>query len=263
MVPRPLGRTGLVISPIGLGTTKLGRNTDVKYPERFALPADEAVRDLLETSLALGINLIDTAPAYGESERRLGNFVESHRDRIVLCTKCGEQYSGGISTYDFSAGAIVASAEESLRRLRTDHVDILLLHSNGRDIEILTQTDALEGLGRLKKAGKTRAVGISAKTEAGIARACETLDVVMAPFSEKETSLADALKNAHDRGLGVLAIKGLYSGHLEARRAIEFVLKQPFIDALILGTINQAHLKEAVKVAQACLNPKSKIQKPK
>lgn len=254
MVPRPLGRTGLVVSPIGLGTTKLGRNTDVKYPERFALPSDETVRDLLETSLALGINLIDTAPAYGESERRLGNFVESRRNRIVLCTKCGEQYSGGVSTYDFSAGAIVASAEESLRRLHTDHVDILLLHSNGRDIEILTQTDALEGLDRLKKAGKARAVGISAKTEEGVARACETLDVVMAPFNEKETSLSEALKNAHNRGLGVLAIKGLYNGHLEAASAIEFVLKQPFIDALILGTINPAHLKEAVSVADKSLS---------
>jgi aryl-alcohol dehydrogenase-like predicted oxidoreductase len=257
MVPRPLGRTGLVVSAIGLGTTKLGRNTDVKYPERFALPSDETVRDLLETSLALGINLIDTAPAYGESEGRLGTFVESHRDRVVLCTKCGEQYKDGVSTYDFSADAIVASTEESLRRLRTDHIDVLLLHSNGRDLEILTQTDALEALDRLKKSGKVRAAGISAKTEEGIARACETLDVVMAPFNEKETSLADALKNAHDRGLGVLAIKGLYSGHLEAPRAIEFVLKQPFIDSLILGTINPAHLKEAVSVSNACIKPKS------
>ena len=263
MVPRPLGRTGLAVGPIGLGTTKLGRNTDVKYPERFALPSDEEVLGLLETSLALGVNLIDTAPAYGESERRLGTFVEAYRERIVLSTKCGEQYKDGVSKYDFSAAAIVASAEESLRRLRTDHVDILLLHSNGLDIEILTQTDALEGLGRLKKAGKVRAVGISAKTETGIARACETLDVVMAPFSEKETSLSEALKKAHGRGLGVLAIKGLYSGHLEATAAIEFVLEKSFIDALILGTINQAHLKEAVKLAEACLNPKSKIQNPK
>jgi aryl-alcohol dehydrogenase-like predicted oxidoreductase len=263
MVRRPLGRTGLAVSPIGLGTTKLGRNTDVKYPERFVLPSDEAVRDLLETGLALGLNLIDTAPAYGESEQRLGAFVESQRDRIVLCTKCGEQYKNGVSTYDFSADAIVASAEESLRRLRTDHVDILLLHSNSRDLEILTQTDAVEALGRLKKAGKVRAVGISAKTADGISRACETLDVVMAPFSEKETSLSEALKKAHDQGLGVLAIKGLYSGHLEAPWAIEFVLKQPFIDALILGTISIAHLKEAVTVAAACLNPKSKIENPK
>lgn len=251
MVSRRLGRTDFFISPIGLGTTKLGRNTDVKYPERFALPSQKEVDDLLATSLALGVNLIDTAPAYGESEQRLGEFIRSNRDRVVLCTKCGESYHEGRSTYDFSASAIVASTEESLRRLKTDHIDVLLLHSDGRDVEILTETDALEGLARLKKAGKARAVGISAKTEAGIARACATLDVVMAPFSEKDRSLAEALDTAHASGLGVLAIKGLYSGQLEARSAIEFVLKQPFIDALILGTINPAHLKAAVEVASA------------
>jgi aryl-alcohol dehydrogenase-like predicted oxidoreductase len=251
MVFRPLGKTGLVVGPIGLGTVKLGRNTDVKYPDRFALPSDEKVRELLETALQLGVNLIDTAPAYGESEKKLGPFVAANRDRIVLATKCGEQHSAGRSTYDFSAAAIVASVDKSLGRLRTDHVDILLLHSDGRDMEILTQTDALEALGRLKKGGKARAVGISAKTEAGILRASETLDVVMAPYSQKENSLAEALKRAHDKGLGVLAIKSLFSGHLQARAAIEHVLQQPFIDALILGTINPEHLREAVGVAES------------
>jgi aryl-alcohol dehydrogenase-like predicted oxidoreductase len=117
-------------------------------------------------------------------------------------------------------------------------------------MEILTQTDALEALGRLKKGGKARAVGISAKTEAGILRASETLDIVMAPFSRNDAQLARALKQAHEAGLGVLAIKGLSSGNLEARGAIEFVLGQPFIDALIVGTINPAHFKEAVAVAE-------------
>lgn len=250
MVPRPLGRTGLIVRPIGLGTTKLGRNADVKYPKRFTLPSNEQVCDLLETTLRLGVNLIDTAPAYGESERRLGPFVATNRDRLVLCTKCGEQYANGRSTYNFSASGIVVSVEESLRRLKTDHIDILLLHSNGRDVEILTQTDAHEALQRLKKSGKTRAVGISAKTQAGILEACQTLDVVMAPFSQKDPSLAGALKKAHEAGLGVLAIKGLFSGHLEARPAIEFVLRQPFIDTLILGTNDPAHLREAVSIAE-------------
>lgn len=249
MALRLLGRTGLRISPIGLGTTKLGRNTDVKYPTPFALPSAERVSDLLDTCLRLGVNLIDTSPAYGESERRLGPFVEMHRDRLVICTKCGEQYQNGHSTYDFSAPAIVASLEESLRRVKTDHVEILLLHSDGRDVEILTQTDALEGLQRLKKNGKARAVGISAKTPAGILEACRTLDVVMAPFSRKDASLLEALTQAHNVGLGVLAIKGLASGHLEARPAIEHVLRQPFIDGLIVGTLDPAHLREAVAIA--------------
>jgi aryl-alcohol dehydrogenase-like predicted oxidoreductase len=239
-----------VVSPIALGTTKLGRNTDVKYPKRFALPSDKQVHDLLQSCLSLDVNLIDTAPAYGDSEQRLGPFVAANRDRLVICTKCGEQYRSGASIYDFSATAITASIEQSLRRLKTDYVDIVLLHSNGQDVELLTQTDALQALAHLKKAGKTRAAGISAKTAAGIIEASRTLDVVMAPFSRTDSSLAEALKEAHDRGLGVLAIKGLSSGHLEARPAIEFVLSQPFIDALVLGTITPAHLSEAVVVVE-------------
>lgn len=249
MVLRPLGCTGLKVSAIGLGTTKLGRNTNVKYPKSFALPADQHVQELLETALDAGVNLIDTAPAYGDSEWRLGPFVENYRERLVVCTKAGEQYADGRSTHDFSAAAITRSVEESLRRLRTDHVDILLLHSNGRDAEILTDTDAPEALFTLKKSGKARAVGISAKTDSGILEARGIMDVVMASFSQKDSSLAEALQRAHAAGLAVLAIKGLFSGRLSARSAIEYVLRQPFVDALILGTIDPAHLREAVTIA--------------
>ena len=250
MVLHQLGRTGLAISPIALGTTKLGRNTDVKYPESFVLPSDQELDMLFESVLHLGVNLIDTAPAYGESERRLGSVLEKHRDEVVLCTKCGEQYVNERSVYDFSTPAIIASVEESLRRLRTDHLDILLLHSDGEDLEILTQTDAVDALSRLKESGKIRAAGISAKTTVGILEASRTLDVIMAPFSKKESFLAEALAEVHGRGLGVLAIKGLFSGHLEAEPAIEFVLRQPFIDALVVGTLNPAHLAQAVAAAE-------------
>ena len=250
MVSRKLGQTGLVVGPIGLGTTKLGRNTDVKYPEPFALPSDKQVRELLQNCLSLGVNLIDTAPAYGESEQRLGPFVAANRGRLVISTKCGEWYERGRSNYDFSAPALTASVDKSLRQLRTDHIDILILHSNGGDVEILTRTDALEALAHLKKAGKIRAAGISAKTAAGIIEAGRTLDVVMAPFNLTDSTLAEALNEAHVQGLGVLAIKGLSSGHLEARPAVEFVLSQPFIDALVLGTINPVHLADAVAVAE-------------
>jgi aryl-alcohol dehydrogenase-like predicted oxidoreductase len=250
MVRRQLGRTGLTVSSVALGTTKLGRNTGVKYSVDFTLPSDQEVATLLESARQLGVNLIDTAPAYGESERRLGSFINNHRDEIVLCTKCGEQYLDGRSIYDFSAQAILASVEQSLRRLQTDHVDILLLHSDGNDVDILTQTDAVDTLSQLKKSGKIRAAGISAKTKPGILEAARTLDVIMAPFSQKEPSLAEALAEVQDRGLGVLAIKGLFSGHLEAGPAIEFVLSHPFIDALVLGTLDPAHLAEAAAVAQ-------------
>jgi aryl-alcohol dehydrogenase-like predicted oxidoreductase len=242
----------LTVAPIALGTTKIGRNTDVKYPVNFSLPSDQAVAELFASALQLGVNLIDTAPAYGAAETRLGKLIESHRDEVLICTKAGEQYAHGQSTYDFSRAAIRASVDASLQRLKTDHVDILLLHSDGRDSEILTQTDALEELTRLKRSGKINAFGISAKTSAGVRQAVRDCDIVMAPFSQKETELDTALAEAHARGLGILAIKGLFSGHLEVRPAIEFVVSQPFIDALVIGTLNPAHLKAAVEITEGC-----------
>ena len=253
MAPRPLGRTGLSVSPVGLGTVKLGRNTGVKYPAPFALPTAAEARVLLESALELGITFYDTAPAYGESESRMASFVAAHRDRIVLSTKCGETYAAGRSTYDFTAAAITASVEASLRRLGTDHLDLLLLHSDGRDVEILTKTDAVSALRRLKAQGKVRAVGVSARTAEGIAEACRSLDVVMAPYSLTDPSLVAALREAHDAGLGVLAIKTLGSGRLGDRTepALTHVLEQPFIDAAVVGTLSPDHLRAAVAAAEA------------
>jgi aryl-alcohol dehydrogenase-like predicted oxidoreductase len=243
---------GLSAAPIGLGTTKIGRNTDVKYPGGFQLPTDNEIASLFDSALELGVNLIDTAPAYGDAEARLGPLIEKHRDEIVLCTKAGEEYANGRSTHDFSAAALTASVERSLRRLHTDHVDILLLHSDGRDVEVLSQTDTLEALSQLKRSGKIRAFGISAKTAAGIRAAAPHCDVVMAPFSQSDNTLGEALAEAHTQGLGILAIKGLSSGHLAAQPAIEFVLNQPFIDTLVIGTLNPAHLQSAVEIARTC-----------
>jgi aryl-alcohol dehydrogenase-like predicted oxidoreductase len=249
MVQRPLGSTGLAVGVLALGTTKLGRNTGVKYPAPFDLPSDKEVEDLLQTALDLGVNLIDTAPAYGESERRLGTLMAKQRPRWVLCTKCGERYENGLSVYDFSAKALTRSVDASLQRLKTDYVDVLLLHSDGRDMEILTRTDAVETLMRTKVTGKARAIGISAKTADGIVAALPMLDVVMAPFSQREPYLEQALTKAHDQKLGIIAIKGLSSGHLEASAAIQFVLRQPFVDCLALGTTNKKHLRDAVVAA--------------
>lgn len=76
---RPLGDTGLIVSPLGLGTVKLGRDQGVKYPNGFTIPDDAAARALLDQARALGINLIDTAPAYGVSEQRLGPLLRGQR----------------------------------------------------------------------------------------------------------------------------------------------------------------------------------------
>ena len=75
MPRRRLGRTGIEVGVLGLGTVKFGRDQGLKYPRGFTIPDDRAVRALLDLARDLGINLLDTAPAYGDSEARLGRLL--------------------------------------------------------------------------------------------------------------------------------------------------------------------------------------------
>jgi aryl-alcohol dehydrogenase-like predicted oxidoreductase len=252
MVPCPLGSTGLFAAPVGLGTVKLGRRTGVNYPVDFDLPTDAEVAKLLDRALDLGVNLFDTAPAYGSSERRLAPFVKTHRGEIVLATKCGETFEGGASRWDYRRPALERQIAQSLNRLGTDHVDLLFLHVNNSEVEVLTKTDAVATLLDAKRRGQTRAIGISAKTNAGILGAIGVLDAVMAPFSRPEQSLGLALESAHDAGLAVLAIKSLEQGRaVDPGAAIAWVTTRVFIDAVVLGTLNPHHLATAVKAVSA------------
>ncbi|TXT24440.1 MAG: aldo/keto reductase, partial [Planctomycetota bacterium] len=94
---RPLGKTELLVSPLGFGAFKIGRNEKVKYPQPYDLPDDTAVERLLNGVLDAGINLIDTAPAYGISEERIGKFLSQRRGEFVLSTKVGERFTNGES----------------------------------------------------------------------------------------------------------------------------------------------------------------------
>src|SRR5690606_6686077 len=134
---RPLGDTGLLVSPLGLGTVKLGRDQGVKYPNGFSIPDDAAARALLAQARELGINLIDTAPAYGVSEERLGPLLRGSRQDWVIVSKVGEEFENGASRFDFSAAHTRFSVERSLRRLETDVIDLMLVHSDGNDLAIL------------------------------------------------------------------------------------------------------------------------------
>lgn len=244
------------VGRVGLGTVKLGRNSGLKYPEAFELPSESEVREFLETSWELGVRLYDTAPAYGSSEERLAPFVARHRKEMILCTKCGEEFGARGSRYDYSGRFLRASVEASLRRLGTEYLDILLIHSNGDDRRVLNETDAVETLSQLKREGKARVIGISAKTPEGVRGAARSLDVVMAPYSLASPHLSESLEEVHGQGLGVLAIKGLQSGHLAVERpdsaeeALRHVFSRSFLDVLILGTIKSDHLAQAVALAR-------------
>ena len=117
---RPLGNTGLIVSPLGLGTVKLGRDQGVKYPNGFTIPDDTQALALLRQARELGINLIDTAPAYGVSEQRLGPLLRGQRDEWVIVSKSGEEFEQGQSHFDFSPAHTRLSVERSLKRLETE-----------------------------------------------------------------------------------------------------------------------------------------------
>ncbi len=242
--PRPLGRSGLTVSLLGLGTVKLGRNTGVRYPggEGYALPSDEEAVALLHAARECGINLLDTAPAYGSSEERLGMLLPRAGGRAawVLATKAGEAFDAptGRSSYDFSPCAIRSSVERSLRRMRTDWLDIVLLHSDGRDEWILDQSGALTALRDLQREGRIRAIGISTKSPAGGRRALELgCDVLMVTLNPSDRTEEPVIAQAREAGVGVLIKKALASGHApDACTSLRFAASTPGVSSIVVGS---------------------------
>lgn len=263
---RTLGKTGLQVSCLGLGTVKFGRNQGVKYPTGFDLPDDTELRRLLDIAQSTGINLIDTAPAYGTSEERLGKLLH-HRHDWVICSKTGEEFVNGQSHFDFGAAHTRASVQRSLKRLRTDYLDVVLVHSDGNDEHIITQTDCFETLQRLKDDGLIRAFGFSGKTCSGGVLALSYADVVMVTFNPLETAEREVIQTARTLGKGVLIKKAFNSGHAiklspgngqlssaeAAADSLRFVLSEPGVSSVIVGTINTQHLQDnAASVAAVC-----------
>ena len=245
---RALGSTGIDVSPLGLGTVKIGRNEQVKYPQGFEIPEDPDVSKLLAQAWDLGINFIDTAPAYGSSEQRLGRLLP-HADDWVIMTKVGEIFENGKSRFDFSAGHTRQSVERSLKKLNRDMVDIVLVHSDGNDMDIIENQDALETLEKMKQQGLIRAFGMSTKTVEGGCWIVEHTDVVMATFNLETDAELPVIERALALDKGVVIKKGLQSGHAESvEDAFRYVLTQPGVSSMIVGTINPEHLRLNVEI---------------
>jgi aryl-alcohol dehydrogenase-like predicted oxidoreductase len=254
---RALGSTGIAVSPLGLGTVKFGRNEQVKYPSGFEIPDDKQVREILSLSRELGINMIDTAPAYGSSEERLGQLLPGNRDEWVIVGKVGEFFEQGQSRFDFSAKTTRATVEQSLRRLRTDYLDVVLIHSHGEDMQIYQQEEVLESLNQLKQEGLIRATGMSSKTVEGGLYTVSHCDVVMATCNTSYNDELPVLEAAAEQQKGVLIKKGLMSGHVRdadgVKQAMSFIFSQPGVSSMIVGTINPDHLKSNVNAIEAVL----------
>lgn len=194
MEKRKFGKTDMKVSVLGFGGAEIGYNPNQTQAD---------VNDLLNSALDAGLNVIDTAAAYKTSEKLIGEAVSKRRKDFYLLTKCGAL--DAFTRFDWTKKGILETIENSLRNLKTDHLDIAQLHSC--DTEILRRGEAIEGLLRAQEKGYTRYIGYSGDNED--AKTAIELDV----FDSLQTSVSIAdqtpidgnIKLAAEKNLGIIA----------------------------------------------------------
>ena len=160
---RTLGKTGLRVSAVGLGT--------MVHAGHFGAMKDSESLSAIDTALDLGVNFIDTSDAYGAgySETLLGNALKGRRDKVILATKGGNVMVGpNRGKRIFEPDYISRVMDESLKRLQTDYIDLYQLHNP--TVDVIEHGDVWQVLERAKQAGKIRHYGVSINTmEEGVA----------------------------------------------------------------------------------------------
>lgn len=219
---RALGKTGLQVSEIGFGAWGIGGRT--VGTTSYGDTDDRTSLAALGRALDQGITFFDTSSAYGNghSEELIGKAFAATRDRVVFATKAG--YESWDKAPDFSPAAVTASAEASLRRLRTDYIDLFQLHNPPS--EALCSVELREAMTGLQKAGKIRAWGISAKGPAEAMEALTTFDaaVVQGNFNMMDVrALEGLLQEAERRQAGFIGRTPLCFGFLSGTIAKDTV----------------------------------------
>lgn len=258
-----ISETGLAVSPLGLGTVKLGRTAGVKYPDSFKIPDDVQTLKLLSQASELGINLIDTAPAYGNSEQRLGQLLPKLNREWVIATKVGELFNADLaqSHYNFTAEFIKQSVEQSLKNLRREVLDIVLIHSDGNDQYIIEHLGVLEILNDLKQQGLIRATGMSTKTVAGGLLSLQQSDIAMVMHNAGYQDEQAVLDQAATSNKAIFIKKALNSGHLASSSSVtdpvqasfDTIYQNPAVTSIVIGTITPSHLTSNVSKAVKAL----------
>lgn len=214
---RPLGNTGIEVSALAYGAMELRGK-----PRGRDLPETKVGR-LLNTVLDSGVTLIDTSIDYEASEERIGRHIGHRRNEFTLASKCGclvgwerpADYQGGMQgggPHDFSRANIVSGVEQSLRRLRTDHLDILQVHASP-DAATLREHDVVETMNDLKAQGKVGLIGMSGTLPALIEHIeMGVFDVFQIPYSAVQREHETAISQAATTGAGVLARGGAGRG---------------------------------------------------
>ncbi len=189
----PFGDLGVHVSELGVGGAEIGFG-NVPQPD---------VDLLLNSALDAGINVIDTAECYAESEDKIGRAVSHRRDEYFLLTKCGHSRNKGLADWDVRL--LEQQIDESLIKLKTDRLDLVQLHSCS--LEHLERGEVIEVLEKAKQAGKTRWIGYSGDREEALyavnSGRFDTLQTSCNLFDQQV--LNETIPTALTRGMGVIA----------------------------------------------------------
>lgn len=264
MQTRRLGPTDLEVTRLGAGLFELS-----------TLDSDDDAAAVLHAALDGGITFLDTAACYGDSEEKVGKAVAGRRDSFVLASKCGHQ-AGDANAGEWTAATITASVEQSLRRLKTDHLDLLQLHSCSK--KVLERGEALHAMEQAQRAGKTRYIGYSGDNEAAMwAVRSGRFQTLQTSYNvvEQRARTTGLLQAARTAGMGVIAKRPIANGSFGAAESplayadtyfgrarkllgqgalpggpadrielsLAFTLDRPEIDTAIVGTRNPAHMR--------------------
>ena len=253
---RQLGSTNLNLSIIGLGTVKFGRNTDVKYPKPFNVLSEAEVYHLLSKASDIGINYLDTAPAYGDSERKIGNALEKLGKKFLLISKVGEVYEPSIgSSFNFEIDFMRYSIKKSIENLKVNYLDVALLHLGNDEIEQLN-SGALENLFKLKKEGLVKYIGVSGKSKYSAIFALNFgVDVIMIAYNEQYKDEYPLIEEALKRQTGVIIKKAFGRVKLiKGPESIKLTLSKCFnnkgISSIVIGTSDPKHLEQNFKLIE-------------
>jgi aryl-alcohol dehydrogenase-like predicted oxidoreductase len=283
---RTLGRTGADVTILSYGAMEL--RGQPRGPEI----ADEDAGRLLNRVLDGGINLIDTSPDYGRSEELIGTYLSGRRDEFFLASKCGcplDVPADATPPYahDYTPGNVRADVEQSLRRLRTDRLDLVQVHMSPSRAT-LAENHTVETLQELQAEGKLRFIGMSGiRPNLPDHLAMGVFDVFQIPYSAVQRDHEELITEAADAGAGTFirggAARGAASedknwqvgplsqqaglgqrnwetsgiaslvreaGLTSMEFVLRFTLSHPGLSTTIVGTANPAHLAGNISIAE-------------
>ncbi len=282
---RRLGRTQLSVSEVSLGTVELGMEYGLRESNESSVPAETDARNLLNRAIDMGVNFIDTASQYGNSEEIIGRALKNRRSEYVLATKCMHRLDEGLD-YAGSRQSISESIDQSLSRLQTDYIDLLQVH--GRDdleleLRIIRDGVVMDELDKARQAGKIRFTGYSSYSEEAAQAAIEygrwdTLQIACNILDRRY--LKRVIPEARKRGVAIIVRSALLKGALTDKSkympeklspliehidrlvevqsathfslpemALRYVLSIPDIATIIVGADRTKYLEEAVSAS--------------